>query len=222
MVSRDYRDWGGTVNGPEVTTAQPPRVLDTYSMAYAFILLFLFPGSLLIGQLPFRTYTFQYVSLIAVPFVLGLVLTFLTDSTESLRTRLVRMGILIPIILMTGVTVMFTSSMFLWPVAQVLNPGNFNIAGPIAAVILLGTMSPLLFALVRRMRGPFTAIALLQSVALAAAVLLAGGVVYLSLTSDLLATIARKDIIIYIVGGLTWYLPSFGIAAGVWRRLELV
>lgn len=204
------------------TTAEPPRVLDTYSVAYSFILMFLFPGALLIGRLPFRTYTFQYVSLIAVPFVLGLALTFFTDSGESLRTKLVRMGILIPIILMTGVAVLFTSSMFVVPVSQVLSPGNFDIAGPAAAVLLFGVSSPLLLALVRRLRGPYTAFSLLQAATIAAAALLVGVVIYLSMTSEILGTIARKDIVIYIVGGLTWYLPSFGIAAGVWRRLELV
>jgi hypothetical protein len=33
---------------------------------------------------------------------------------------------------------------------------------------------------------------------------------------------ARKDVVIYIIGGLTWYLPSFAIAAGVWRRIGVV
>lgn len=205
-----------------IAAPEPPRVLDTYSVAYSFILLFLFPGALLIGRLPFRTYTFQYVSLIAIPFILGLILTFLTDSRESLRTKLVRSGILIPIILLTGVTVLFTSSLFVVPVSQVLNPGNFDIAGPAAAVLLLGVASPLVLTLVRRLRGPLTPMAMFQAASIAAAAMLVGTVIYLSMSSDILGTIARKDIVIYIVGGLTWYLPSFGIAAGIWRRLDMV
>ena len=37
-----------------------------------------------------------------------------------------------------------------------------------------------------------------------------------------LADTARKDVVIYIIGGLVWYGPAFGIAAGVWRRTGMV
>jgi hypothetical protein len=37
-----------------------------------------------------------------------------------------------------------------------------------------------------------------------------------------LGDVARKDIVIYIIGGLVWYGPAFGISAGVWRRTGLV
>ena len=47
-----------------------------------------------------------------------------------------------------------------------------------------------------------------------------GAVVYLSLQPGReLATMVRKDVMIYIIGGLVWYLPSFGLAAGVWRAV---
>ena len=203
--------------------AEEPRVFDTYSLVYALTLLFFVPGAIAIQRLPFRDYTFQYVSLVTMPFLLGLIATFLTDSTERLRTRLLRIGVLTPAILLTGVTVLFTASIVVVPISPFIKPQYFSATTPIAASLLVLLASPLVPALLRRFRGPFSAVRLVQGVAIALAIALVAAVVVLSLQPNReLATIARKDVMIYIVGALVWYLPSFGLAAGVWRRLGVI
>lgn len=70
--------------------SEAPGVLDTYAVLYALSLVFLVPGALSIANLPFRDYTFAYVSLVTVPFLLGLLVTLFTDSRDSLKTLLLR------------------------------------------------------------------------------------------------------------------------------------
>ena len=197
-----------------VTVSPEPRVSDTYALVYAFILVFLVPGSIAVGQLPFRTYTFQYVALVTVPFVLGLLLTLITDSHDGARTVLIRIAVL------------FASSLFLLPINQFLGPEYRAVTTPLAALLLLGLASPLAIALVRRVRAGFDVRSALQSVALVLALALVGYVAYISAFQvgmiGELAREARKDVVIYIIGGLVWYGPAFGIAAGVWRHTGLV
>ena len=210
-------------SAPDGAAETSPRVLDTYALVYASILFFLAPGALAIASLPFRTYTFAYVSLITVPFLLGLAFVFLTDSRDSLRTKLVRTAVLTPIVVLTGVTVLFTSSLLVIPISFFVKPQFHAETTWPAIALLVALASPLLPALWRRLRGPFTAARIAQAVVLLLAIGLVSVITYLSIIpARTIATMFRKDVMIYIVGGLVWYLPSFGIAAGVWRRTGLV
>lgn len=208
------------------TIEEAPRVLDTYAVSYAFMLLFLVPGVLSIARLPFRTYTFAYVSLVTVPFLLGIALTFLTDSRDPIKTVLLRTAVLTPLIVVSGVAVMFTSTFALVPINSFLGPEYRAVTTPIAGLILVALVAPLVVGIARRVRSPFEMRIAVQALAMAAALVLAGAVVYLSVFEvgrlGEIADLARKDLVIYIIGGLVWYLPSFGISAGVWRRLGLV
>jgi len=200
-----------------------PRVSDTYALVYAATLLFLVPGAIAIGQLPFRTYTPQYVSLVTVPFLLGLFFTFLTDSDDSAKRVAIRIAVLSPLIIVSGVAVMFTSSIFLLPINQFLGPEYRALTTPLAGLLLVGLASPLVFAVVRRVRSAFQWRAFVQGLVLIAALALVGVVAYMSVWQvGTLGDIARKDIVIYIIGGLVWYGPAFGLAAGIWRRTGLV
>jgi len=207
-------------------TAEEPRVLDTYALVYAFLLLFLVPGAIAIRELPFRTYTFSYVSLITMPFVFALALTFLTDSKDGIKRTLLRFAVLTPIIVLTGVAVLFTSSLALVPINSFLGPEYRAITTPLAGLLLVVLASPLVTAFVRRVRAHVDLRSALQAIALVLAVALVGVVVYLSVwsvgTLGVISEEARKDVVIYIIGGLVWYGPAFGISAGVWRRMGLV
>ena len=138
----------------KASSTEPPAVLDTYAVLYALSLVFLVPGALSIANLAFRDYTFAYVSLVTVPFLLGLLATLFTDSREPIKTLLIRAAVLVPIIVLTGVTVLFTSSFIVLPISQVLTPKSFDIAGPIAMVSLIVLALPLVPALIRRVRLP--------------------------------------------------------------------
>lgn len=203
--------------------AETPGVLDTYALLYALTLVFLVPGAMSIVNLPFRDYTFIYVALVTLPGLLGLLTTLFTDSRDSIKTLLIRAGVLSPLIALTGVTVLFTSSFIVVPVSQVLTPAGFDIAGPLAMAMLIGLALPLIPALIRRLRLPLGWRSVVHILALLFAIAVVAAVVVLTLRPDRsLATLERKDATIYIVGALVWYLPSFGISAGIWRRLGLV
>lgn len=200
-----------------------PRVADTYSLFYAFTLIWLVPGVALIGQLPFRTYTLAYVSLVTVPFILGFAVTLLSDSDEPMKTRLLRIAVLTPLVLLTGVAVLFTSSLLLVPINDYLGPEHRDITTPAAVVLLAALASPLVVAIWRRLRARVRVIAAVQVLAMLIALGFVVTLAVLSFRDDrLVATMVRKDLVIYIVGALVWYLPAFGISAGVWRRLGLV
>lgn len=209
------------------TSAEPitrePRFFDTYSLVYAYTLVFLAPGVASLAGLPFRTYTFQYVALVTVPFLLGLIATFMTDSTDSLRTKLVRSAILVPLVSITGVTVLFTGSLSVLVVTPLLGDHNFSATTPVAVAGFALLALPLVFTLVSRVRTRITWQTALQIVAILFALAIVGYVLYLMMSgAGVLKATARKDLVIYITGALTWYLPSFGLAAGAWRRVGLV
>jgi len=200
-----------------------PGLFDTYALVYAFILTFLVPGLAVMSTLPFRTYTFEYVSVFAGPFVLGLLATFFTDSTDSWRRMALRSAVLLPLVIMTGVTVLFVGSLTVLPVNSFLRPGNGAVTTPIAVAMLAVLASPLVFALVRRLRRRLDWRSAVQILALIVALGVAGWVGHLMLGAPgELRGFARKDLTIYVTGAVMWYLPSFGIAAGVWRAIGLV
>ncbi len=200
-----------------------PRFFDTYALVYAFILTFLMPGLAVMSTLPFRTYTLAYVSAFAGPFVLGLLATFVTDSTDPWRRVALRSAILIPIVSVTGVTVLFTGSLTVLPISPLLKPGNGAVTTPIAVALLALLASPLVYALYQRLRRRPDWRAVAQILALLIALGVAGWIGYMMLgTPGELRGFARKDLTIYVTGAVMWYLPSFGIAAGAWRAVGLV
>lgn len=201
----------------------PPRVSDTYALLYALTLVFLIPGAISIGRLPFRDYTLPYVTLVTLPGLLGLLAVLFTDSREPFKQHLLRAAVLAPLIALTGVTVLFTSSFIVLPISQVLTPSRFDIAGPIALALLIALAFPLVPALVRRLRLPLGWRSVVHVIALVFALVVVVAVAVLTLRPDrTLATMERKDTMIYIVGALLWYLPAFGLSAGVWRRVGLI
>lgn len=206
-----------------LASTHAPGFFDTYALVYAFILTFLIPGLAVMGTLPFRTYTFSYVSAFALPFVLGLLVTFVTDSRDSWRRTLLRSAVLIPLVIVTGVTVLFTGSLTVLPVSPYLKPGNAAVTAPLAVALLVVLAAPLMVALVRRVRGPWEWRSVVQMGAIVIALGVAASIAYLMLsTPGELRGFARKDLTIYATGAVMWYLPSFGIAAGAWRSIGLI
>ena len=210
-------------NLPAEPLAEEPRFFDTYSLVYAFILVFLVPGVAALSTLPFRVYTLPYVALATVPFVCGLVAMLFTDSTDSLRKRAIRSAVLVPLIVVTGVTVLFTGSLSALVVTPLLSDLDFAATTPFAVTGFALLALPLVFALAKRLFACLTWQSAVQALALFVALAIVGVVLYLMMSGEgVLKATARKDVVIYITSALTWYLPSFGIAAGAWRRVGLV
>lgn len=206
---------------------EEPRVLDTYALVYAFSLLFLLPSMLLLTRLPFgdarsSTYTPQYVALVSLPFLLGVALTFVLDSSDGARKVLIRIAVLMPLIVLTGVTLMFGVSMLMVPASILLGIRDQGL-DVIWWISLAVVAAPLVPALVRRLKRPRGVGDVAELGALAVAIAVVVGLVFVSFFTELhVSELGRKDTVIYVVGALSWYLPSFGLAAGFWRRTGLV
>ncbi len=203
--------------------APAPPVLDTYSLVYAFSWAFLIPGLALLNTEPFRTYDLGYVTYVALPFLLGVVAALLTDSPERGKALWIRIGVLTPLVLLSGIGVMWTLALSVVPISPYLEPQNYAFTTPITAALLVAIASPLVWSAWRRMRTRITWRSAVQIAAIAVTLVSVACVAYLMFQPDnALRSFARKDITIYVTGSLMWYLPSFGIAAGIWRKLGLV
>ena len=206
-------------------TAEPntPPIMDTYSLVYAFSWAFLIPGLALLNTQPFRTYDLAYVTYVTLPFLLGMVATFLTDSNDRGLPLMLRIGILTPLSLVTGIGVLWTLALTTMPISPYLEPQNYRFTTPIVASALFLIAAPLVWSIWRRVRRPLSWQAAVQIAVMLVAIASVAWVGYMMFQPDnALRGFARKDITIYVTGSLMWYLPSFGIAAGVWRKLGLV
>jgi hypothetical protein len=212
---------------PVTAAVEEPRILDTYSTFYALTLFFLLPAMRSLTQLPFgddrsAIYTPAYVSLVTVPFLLGLIATFLLDSRDGAKRTLLRIVVLTPIVVITGVTVMFLASAIMIPASKLLGIADQGLTA-LWWVALAVVSAPLLVTVVRIIRHPDGWRGVVRIVAILGAVALLVGLAVFTFTGDRnIYEIWRKDVVIYVVGALSWYLPSFGIAAGFWRRTGLV
>lgn len=206
-----------------------PRVVDTYALTYALILLFLLPGVALMSKLPFgdsrsSTYTLSYVSLVTVPFLLGVAGTLILTTSEGLKKALVRIAVLTPLIVMTGVTLMFGYSIVMVLFSKTAGIAQQGLSASWWAGLAV-VAAPLVVSLVRRIRTVRStgASGLFQIAAILAVLALVVGLVVFSFGVDAnVYEVWRKDVVIYVVGALTWYAPSFGLATGFWRRTGLV
>lgn len=209
--------------------SEEPRVVDTYALSYALMLLFLLPGVALMSRLPFgdarsTTYTFSYVSLVTVPFLLGTAVTLLLTSADGLKRGLLRVGVLTPLIVMTGVTLMFGYSIVMVVFSKTVGIREQGLSASWWAGLAI-VSAPLAISLVRRVRQIRSAGAsgAFQIAAIVGAIALVIALAVFSFAVDVnIYEVWRKDVVIYIVGALTWYAPSFGLATGFWRRTGLV
>jgi uncharacterized membrane protein len=182
---------------------------------------------LLLTRLPFgdarsSTYTPQYVALVSLPFLLGVALAFVLDSNDGARKVLIRIAVLMPLIVLTGVTLMFGVSMLMVPASMLLGIRDQGL-DVVWWVSLAVVAAPLVPALLRRLRRPRQVGDVAELLALVVAIAAVVGLVVVSFFTELhVSELGRKDTVIYVVGALSWYLPSFGLAAGFWRRTGLV
>jgi hypothetical protein len=205
------------------TQPDTPPFFDTYSLVFGYSWAFLIPGLLLLNTQPFRTYDFAYVTYATLPFLLGMLATFLTDSREPRGVVLRRTLILTPASLVCGVGVLWTLALTVIPISPYLLPQNYAFTTPITVALLFAIASPLLWAIWRRMTRKLSVTSAVQIAVMVVAVATVGWLGYLMFQPDnAVRTFARKDIMIYVTGALMWYLPSLGIAAAALRRLGVV
>jgi hypothetical protein len=201
-----------------------PRVLDTYGLTYAFTTLFLIPGLLVIDRWSIDAFTPGYLALIAVPFLLGPAAVFAVDSNDGPRTVAIRSAVLAPLVAFFGVTIVFVTMMLVMPPLSVfIVRENFDALTLLftAAVVVLA--APLVVSLVSRIREGYSSTGLVQIAVLVAAIGVVAWVVVMTFDpGDTLGTFLRKDTVEHFIGAFTWYLPALGLAAGIWRGIDLV
>lgn len=201
-----------------------PRVLDTYALIYAFGMSLMVPALFVIERAGFVRYEPGFLALVLGPLFIAIAATFLTDAEEDLVQRVKRIAILTPLILLAGVTILFVAEIVIvLPVSIVLVPENFDVLTPFFAASLALVAAPLLFALGRRIRGRVSVGKALQVTALVTALAIVIWTLAMTLGEGrVLGTFMRRDLLDYFAGSLTWFLPSFGLAAGLWRRIGIV
>lgn len=201
-----------------------PRVLDTYGLTYAFTTLFLVPGLFAIDRLSIDAFTPGYLALIAVPLLLGPAAVFLVDSNDAPRIVAIRSAVLAPLVAFSGITLVFVTMMVIMPpLSTFIVRENFDALTLLftAAVVLLA--APLLVSLAIRIREGYSPMGLVQIGALVAAIGVVAWVVVMTFDpGDTLGTFLRKDTVEHFIGAFTWYLPALGLAAGIWRGIDLV
>lgn len=201
-----------------------PRVLDTYGLTYAFTALFLVPALFIIDRLSIDAFTPGYLALTVIPFLLGPAVVFAIDSRDGARTVAIRSAVLAPIVAFTGVTIVFVAMMVLLPpLSLVLAPENFGGISVLFVALVVILALPMLVSFASRVREGFSASGVVQIAALTAVLGLVAWVVVMTIDpGDTLGTFMRKDTVEHFIGAFTWYLPSLGLAAGVWRATGLV
>jgi hypothetical protein len=201
-----------------------PRILDTYGLTYAFTALLLVPALFIVDRMLIETFSFGWLALISLPFLLGPAIVFAIDSGDGAKTCSIRCAVLSPLVAFTGVTIVFVAMMLLLPILSlVLEPENFGGITILFVALVVLLASPMVLSLVTRVREGFSIGNLVQIVALVVALGMVAWVVVMTFEQGrTLGTVMKKDNIEHFIGAFTWYLPSLGLAAGVWRATGLV
>jgi len=199
-------------------------VLDTYGLTYAFTALFLVPGLFMIDRWSIDAFSPGYLALIAAPFLLGPATVFAIDSKEGLRVAAIRSAVLAPLVAFTGVTIVFVVMMIvLPPLSFFIVRENFDALTLLFVALVVLLAAPMSVSLVSRIREGYSPVGLLQISALVIAIGVVAWVVVMTFDSgDTLGTFLRKDTVEHFIGAFTWYLPALGLAAGIWRGIDLV
>lgn len=197
-------------------------VLDSYSHTYAFTLV---PFALaLVAMRAYPAYGYDhpgYVLLLTAPPVLGLFAALLAErSGRSLRSTLGRTVLLASLSVLGSATLFTLLSLLLVPLSRFFTPQNFG-ALTVGALGVLGVVSlPLAVTLVRELARRTPGVWLRAAVLVLA---LAGivGVVLVTVGSHAMVDTLRKDQVVQLMAGLVWYLPTYGLAAALWRSTGL-
>ncbi|MBU4556909.1 MAG: hypothetical protein KJ747_08570 [Actinobacteria bacterium] len=206
------------------TTVATPSMLDTYGMTYAFTALLLVAGLFTIDRLSIVMYSPVYLALIAAPFMLGPAIVFAIDSPGSMRTVLRRSAVLAPLTLLTGVTLLFLAMIvIILPLSFWVMPHYSASLTPLFVAALVLVAAPMVVSFVSRIREGISVSGLIQmAVLLVVAAMVAWIIVETFAPGDTLYTFLRKDVAKHFTGGFAWYLPALALAAGLWRRAEII
>jgi hypothetical protein len=195
-----------------------PRMLDTYALLYAFTLLWTVPALLALSFVRLYSYTPLYTLLVALPPGLGVASLLLGEKREGSWGSLVGRIVLLTVLSVAGSVLFIFVGMLGLPIVIDWVVAHLHGTGPFAIVLLGLAAAPLAVVLVREARrGSWV-----HAAVLAVAIAVVGVVLYTSATpSRLLVDAVRKDQMSFFMGSLSWYLPAYGLAGAICRRLGL-
>ncbi|MDO9108647.1 MAG: hypothetical protein Q7U89_06610, partial [Coriobacteriia bacterium] len=94
---------------------------------------------------------------------------------------------------------------------------------PLFMTALVIVSAPMAVSFVSRIREGLSVSGLFQmAVLLFVAVMVVWIIVETFAPGDTLYTFLRKDVAKHFTGGFAWYLPALGLAAGLWRRADII
>jgi asparagine N-glycosylation enzyme membrane subunit Stt3 len=195
-----------------------PRLLDTYALAYAFVLVWTVPSLLLLGTQRYHVYTFSYIGLLIGPVIAGALSLLLTDRDRGgLASLALRSVLLIAFATVGSIVLIFggmmTLPLFTGPIATQM---GLLAIGAVAGLVVPAL--PLVWVLLRQVAAG----AWLRAAVLLTALVVVAVVTYLvAAPTQLLVESLRKDQVVFLVGSVGWYVPAFAAAAAVVRRVGL-
>lgn len=199
------------------TPDETPGVLDSYSLIYAFTLLWTVAALALLAGVRMYSYTPAYTALMVLPPGLGVTSVLLTERHGSWRSLLGR-ATLLTVLAAAGSVALIFGGMLTLPVVIDWVVSHLSGAAPFAIGLLALMTAPLLVTLVREARAGRW----LRAGVIVVAIALVGVTLYTSATpSRLIVDALRKDQMSFFMGALNWYLPAYGLAGAILRRLGL-
>jgi hypothetical protein len=212
-----------TAIGAETGESEAPRMLDTYALLFAATLVCLVPSGLVLTTVPMYSYTPLYTSLVALPPLLGMLVVLATDPEKrSIGSLLGRTALLSALALAGSVSLMFAGALLLFPVSTWLVPANFGAFAAVAVGLLLVMTAPLVVVLIRQIRDRSSIRSWVRIALIVAALVGIGVVIYYSFAPGrVLATALRKDQGSFLMGAITWYIPTYALSGAIARKVGL-
>jgi hypothetical protein len=207
---------------PSVSAAveeRAPRMLDTYALLYAFTALWTVPALLLLAGERMYSYTPLYTLLVALPPGLGMLTLLISERAKTGWRSLLTRAVVLTVLTTAGsVLFIFGGMVAILPFALAWIVPHLMDSGPIPVVALIAVSSPLAIVLVREVRARRW----VRALAIAAVV----GIVVFDIVTGatpgaLVVSVLRKDQISFFQGAMAWYLPSYGLAGAICRRVGL-
>lgn len=205
------------VEGPMVEEAAP-RILDTYSLLYAFTLLWTVVALAALAGARMYSYTPAYTALMMLPPGLGVASLLLSEGRKGSLRSLAGRAALLTVLAAAGSVMFIFGGMLLLPAVIDWVVSHLAGAAPFAIAVLAVLTAPLVVTLVRELRARRW----LRALVLVFAVAIVGVALYTSATpSRLIVDALRKDQMSFFMGALNWYLPAYGLAGALLRAVGL-
>lgn len=208
----------------DTTATEVPGFFETYGPLFAFCLLLTVLVEPLVAGLPTNSGSPEFVIPAVVAGVVGMAAVLLTDGRRyralALVGRTAWLASIAALVATFGMTLLVPISALL-KVREYLQPrGAIGVAVGLAAYGLL-VVAPLAVFIVQGVRDRRSG-ARVRLAAVVLALAVSGVIAWMAFFPEAApATLLRRDQVMLLVGALSWYLPAYGLAGALARRIGL-